>query len=234
MSVELTKFPRTKPNTHQSSFGSSDVANFGSSNVASFGSSDVASVKHQQREYSCLTGNNVTSTVSNSLLGFNDPYYTHEKQMTREFYNNIQCKNGVYQTIVKYRFIILDEDLLVDVGGLARFDHSNGYFEEKWMSAFEPVKVYISMLRYSQRSEATNKPHASTLAVEYRLLYTLLAYCLTYFEDVDLYPVCNELPPPVDSSDEESVVHLVQYHDLDAVEDDEEAEVDPEENSDDD
>ncbi|KAF1862510.1 hypothetical protein Lal_00014479 [Lupinus albus] len=42
VSVELAKIPRTKPNTHQANFGSSDVANFGSSNVANFGSSDVA------------------------------------------------------------------------------------------------------------------------------------------------------------------------------------------------
>ncbi|KAF1893087.1 hypothetical protein Lal_00035528 [Lupinus albus] len=47
---ELAKSSKTKPNTHQASFGSSDVAsfassdvaNFGSSNVVSFGSSDVA------------------------------------------------------------------------------------------------------------------------------------------------------------------------------------------------
>ncbi|KAF1895943.1 hypothetical protein Lal_00033893 [Lupinus albus] len=169
-------------------------------------------IKHQQKEYSSLTGKKVTSTASNSLLGFNDPYYAHEAQMTRlarfvgrgitptaytslswmiefgymfleffknqglhvcvelhgkmypslirEFYNNLQCKNGVYQTMVKDRFIILDEDLLVDVGGLARFDHPYGYFEEKWMSAFERVKVYRSMLRDSKR-----------------LTYTLLAYC---------------------------------------------------------
>ncbi|KAF1884105.1 hypothetical protein Lal_00046391 [Lupinus albus] len=41
--VELAKLSKTKPNTHQASFGSSNVASFGSSDVASFGSSDVAS-----------------------------------------------------------------------------------------------------------------------------------------------------------------------------------------------
>ncbi|KAF1858794.1 hypothetical protein Lal_00013717 [Lupinus albus] len=116
--------------------------------------------------------------------------------LIREFYSNLQCKNGVYQTMVKNIFIILDEDLLVDVGGLGRFDHPYGYFEEKLLSAFEPVRAYKNMLRDSQRHLATSKPTVSTLAMEYRLLYTLLVYCLAprdlHHDDpmeVDLYLV---------------------------------------------
>ncbi|KAF1888937.1 hypothetical protein Lal_00036650 [Lupinus albus] len=181
-------------------------------------------LKPQKKEYSGLVGNKVTLTASNSHLGHNDPHYAPEEQMARlanfegrgitpttytslswmtdygfvfpEFLKNqgLQCKNGVYQTMVKNRFIILDEDLLVDIGGLARFEHPYGYFEEKLMNAFEPVKVYRSMLRDSQRAEATNKPHVSTLVVEYRLLHTLIVYFLaprdTHHDDpteVDLY-----------------------------------------------
>ncbi|KAF1866206.1 hypothetical protein Lal_00024204 [Lupinus albus] len=100
--------------------------------------------------------------------------------MFPEFLKNqgVHCKNGVYQTMVKNIFIILDEDLLVDVGGLGRFDHPYGYFEEKLLSAFEPVRAYKNMLRDSQRHQATSKPIVSALAVEHRLLYTLLVYCL--------------------------------------------------------
>ncbi|KAF1888255.1 hypothetical protein Lal_00037362 [Lupinus albus] len=43
--------------------------------------------------------------------------------LIREFYSNFKCKNGVYQTMAKNIFIILDEDFLVDIGGLGRFDH---------------------------------------------------------------------------------------------------------------
>ncbi|KAF1888799.1 hypothetical protein Lal_00036841 [Lupinus albus] len=205
--------------------------------------------------------------------------------LIREFYSNLQCKNGVYQIMVKNIFIILDEDLLVDVGGLRRFDHLYGYIEEKLLSAFEPVRAYKTMLRDSQRHQATSKPIVTALAVEYRLLYTLLFYCLAprdlHHDDpteVDLYlmfalkenvridcphlillnmldfstssgalgysilisriiehalvDVSNtspKLPPPANSSDEELVVPLVQYHALDeanndeAKEDDEEA-----------
>ncbi|KAF1865888.1 hypothetical protein Lal_00033346 [Lupinus albus] len=114
--------------------------------------------------------------------------------LIREFYSNFQCKNGVYQTMVKNKFIILDEDLLVDVGGLGRFDHPYGYFEEKLLNAFEPVRAYRTMLRDSQRNQATNKPNVSTLALEYRLLHTLLVYCLAPSDlhhddptEVDLY-----------------------------------------------
>ncbi|KAF1868048.1 hypothetical protein Lal_00033989 [Lupinus albus] len=69
--------------------------------------------------------------------------------LIREFYSNFHCKNGVYQTMVKNIFIIMDEDLLVDVGGLGRFNHPYGYFEEKLLSAFEPVRAYRNMLRDS-------------------------------------------------------------------------------------
>ncbi|KAF1868124.1 hypothetical protein Lal_00018640 [Lupinus albus] len=44
----------------------------------------------------------------------------------------------------------------------------------------------------------------------------------SYFEDVDFYPESNEFPPPVNSSDEESIASMVQYHALD--ENDNEAE----------
>ncbi|KAF1878105.1 hypothetical protein Lal_00015091 [Lupinus albus] len=232
--------------------------------------------------------------------------------LIREFYSNLQCKNGVYQTMVKNIFIILDEDLLVDVGGLRRFDHPYGYFEEKLLSAFEPVRAYRNMLRDSQRHQATSKLTVTTLAVEYRLLYTLLVYCLAprdlHHDDptevdlylmfalkenvridwphlilqnmlgfstssnalgypilitkiiehalvdvsdigylitdpqdnliLDFYPESPELPPPANSSDEELVAPLVQYHALDeanndeAEEDDDEEEEDPSENSD--
>ncbi|KAF1885941.1 hypothetical protein Lal_00018482 [Lupinus albus] len=94
--------------------------------------------------------------------------------LIREFYSNFQHKNGIYQTMVKDKFIVLDEDLLVDVVGLDRFDHQYGYFEEKLLNSFEPAKVYKSMLRDSQQDKATNRPQASALAVEYRLLHTLL------------------------------------------------------------
>ncbi|KAF1869485.1 hypothetical protein Lal_00041638 [Lupinus albus] len=157
--------------------------------------------------------------------------------------------------MVKNIFIILDEDLLVDVGGLGRFDHSYGYFEEKLLSAFEPVRAYRNMLRDSQRHQATSKPIVTALAVEYRLLYTLLVYCLaprdlhhddpmevdlylmfalkengmwTYFEDADFYPQSSKLPPPANSLDEESVSPPVQYHALDEANNDE-AEEDDEE-----
>ncbi|KAF1881791.1 hypothetical protein Lal_00014541 [Lupinus albus] len=66
--------------------------------------------------------------------------------------------------------------------------------QEKLLSAFEPVRAYKSMLRDSQRHQATSKPTVTTLAVEYRLLYTLLVYCLAPRDlnhddptEVDLY-----------------------------------------------
>ncbi|KAF1856331.1 hypothetical protein Lal_00043541 [Lupinus albus] len=96
------------------------------------------------------------------------------QSLIREFYRNFKCKNGVYQTMVKNIFIILDEDILVDVGGLGRFDHPYGYFEEKLLSEFEPLRTYRTMLRDSQRHQATNKPFVSALAEEYKLMYTLL------------------------------------------------------------
>ncbi|KAF1866143.1 hypothetical protein Lal_00031447 [Lupinus albus] len=114
--------------------------------------------------------------------------------LIKEFYSKFQCKNGVYHTMVENIFIILDEDLLVDVGGLGRLDHPYGYFEEKFLNAFEPVKAYRTMLRDSQRSQASTKPHVSAFAVEYRLLHTLFVYCLAprdlHHDDpmeVDLY-----------------------------------------------
>ncbi|KAF1864547.1 hypothetical protein Lal_00043188 [Lupinus albus] len=80
--------------------------------------------------------------------------------LIREFYSNFQCKN---------RFIILDEDLIADVGGLARFGRPYGIFA---------VNAYRTMLRDTEHSVASQKPFAYALAVEYRMMFTLLAYCL--------------------------------------------------------
>ncbi|KAF1885896.1 hypothetical protein Lal_00015486 [Lupinus albus] len=174
----------------------------------------------QSKELFGLGEIKVASAASNSLLGHNDPFYAPEEQTAR--LAKFACKNGVYQTMVKNIFIILDEDFLVDVGGLGRFDHPYGYFEEKLLSDFEPLRTYKTMLRDSQQNQATNKPTVSALAVEYKLMYTLLDYCLaprdlrhddptecdgiwTYFEDVDFYPESTDLPPPENNSDEESV-----------------------------
>ncbi|KAF1898777.1 hypothetical protein Lal_00022722 [Lupinus albus] len=46
----------------------------------------------------------------------------------------------------------------------------------------------------------------------------------TYFEDVDPYPVCIELHLLVDSFNEESAAHPIQYHALDEIEDDDKEE----------
>ncbi|KAF1879815.1 hypothetical protein Lal_00039687 [Lupinus albus] len=66
--------------------------------------------------------------------------------LIREFYSNFQYENGVYQTMVKDRFIILDKDLMVDVGGFARFGRPYGTFEKKWLNIFTHVNAYKSML----------------------------------------------------------------------------------------
>ncbi|KAF1858802.1 hypothetical protein Lal_00013725 [Lupinus albus] len=197
--------------------------------------------------------------------------------LIREFYNNLRCKNGVYQTMVKNRFIILDEDSLVDVGGLARFDHPYGYFEEKLLNVFElvnenvrtdwPQLMLLNMLEFSTSSGALGYPILISRIIEHALVdlsdtgylitdpqenFIQVQYIhfhldiykydeiWTYFEDVDFYPVSNELPPLVNSSDEESAVPPVQYHALDEIDNEveeedseEEEEEDPEENSDD-
>ncbi|KAF1894651.1 hypothetical protein Lal_00027028 [Lupinus albus] len=205
--------------------------------------------------------------------------------LIREFYSNFQCKNGVYQTMVKNIFIIMDEDLLVVVGSLRRFDHPYGYFEEKLLSAFEPVRAYKNMLRDSHRHQATiveyiylmfalkenvriDWPHlillnmlsfsTSSGALGYPILISrIIEHALvdvsdtgymitdpqdnlimgqyihfhmdiykyegmwTYFEGADFYPESPELPPPTNSSDEESVAPHVQYHALDEANNDE-------------
>ncbi|KAF1888257.1 hypothetical protein Lal_00037365 [Lupinus albus] len=58
----------------------------------------------------------------------------------------------------------------------------------------QTTRTYITMSRDSQRHQATNKPTVYALAVEYRLLYTLLVYylapCDLHHDDpieVDLY-----------------------------------------------
>ncbi|KAF1864557.1 hypothetical protein Lal_00043198 [Lupinus albus] len=100
--------------------------------------------------------------------------------LIREFYSNLLCKNGVYQTMVKNIFIILDEDLLVDVGGLRRFDHPYGYFEEKLLSAFEHVRAYRNMLRDSQRHQATRYPILISKIIKHVLLDVLdIGYLIT-------------------------------------------------------
>ncbi|KAF1866224.1 hypothetical protein Lal_00024223 [Lupinus albus] len=75
--------------------------------------------------------------------------------LIREFYSNFQCKNGVYQTMVKDRFIILDEDLIAVVGCLTRFGRPYGTFEKKLLGLFTPVNAYRTMLRDTKRSVAS-------------------------------------------------------------------------------
>ncbi|KAF1891601.1 hypothetical protein Lal_00008029 [Lupinus albus] len=148
-------------------------------------------INPQSKELSGLVEIKVATAASYSLLGHNDPFYAPEEQIARlskiagrgitptgytnlswmtdsgfmfpEFLKNQgqQCKNGVYQTMVKNIFIIMDEDLLVDVGGLGRFDHPYGYFEEKLLSAFEPD--YLKCFRNSKRKGEflnTHKPNS--------------------------------------------------------------------------
>ncbi|KAF1879718.1 hypothetical protein Lal_00039774 [Lupinus albus] len=140
-----------------------------------------------------LTGNTLKHVVPNTLLGNRDPYYALELQLTRlskfegraitpTAYTNLSwmsesgflfpqfLRNQGVQVFVE----MYDEDLMVDVGSFAWFDHPHGTLEKKWMSAFAPVKAFRSMMRDSKRSEATNRSRASTLDVEYRLMYTLL------------------------------------------------------------
>ncbi|KAF1898754.1 hypothetical protein Lal_00000656 [Lupinus albus] len=182
--------------------------------------------------------------------------------LIREFYSNFQCKNGVYQTMVKNRFIILEEDLLVEVGGLGRFDHPNGYFEDKLLNAFEPVDLYLmfamrenvridwphlmllNKLGFSTSFGTLRYPILISRIIEHALVdISDIGYLIidpqenfilgkyiefhmdiyrydgiwTYFEDVDFYPESNELPPLVNSSDEESAAPTVQYHALDEI-----------------
>ncbi|KAF1889049.1 hypothetical protein Lal_00043368 [Lupinus albus] len=149
-------------------------------------------------------------------------------------------------------FIILDDDLLVNVGGLVRFDHPYGYFEEKTLSDFEPVRAYRNMLRESQIIEHALvdvsdigyliiDPQENLILGQYIHFHMdIYKYhgMWTYFEDADFYPESTELPPPVNNSDEELVAPSVQFHALDEVnndeaeEDDEEEEEDPSEGSD--
>ncbi|KAF1891448.1 hypothetical protein Lal_00017084 [Lupinus albus] len=64
--------------------------------------------------------------------------------------------------MVKDRFIILYEDLMVDVGGFARFGRPYGIFEKKWLGQFTHINTYRTMLRDTKRSKALNKPrHAN-------------------------------------------------------------------------
>ncbi|KAF1864681.1 hypothetical protein Lal_00031999 [Lupinus albus] len=158
----------------------------------------MSSPKRQRIASHSYPGFDNSSVISNSLFGFRDPYYASNLKLAR--------------------FIVLDEDLLVDVARLARFDHQYGHFEGKKLNSFEPVKVYKSMLRDSQQY------------IHFHLDIYKYDGVWTYFEDVDFYPVSNELPPPVDDSDEDTIVHPVHYHALDEVED---VEDDPEEDSDD-
>ncbi|KAF1885741.1 hypothetical protein Lal_00043361 [Lupinus albus] len=61
------------------------------------------------------------------------------------------CANKSLKIINKSTCLSLPIDILVDVGGLGRFDHPYGYFEEKLLSEFEPLRTYRTMLRDSQR-----------------------------------------------------------------------------------
>ncbi|KAF1864693.1 hypothetical protein Lal_00032011 [Lupinus albus] len=98
--------------------------------------------------------------------------------LIREFYSNFQCKNEVFLTMIKGKFIVLNEELLMEVGGFKCFEYQYGTFERKMMNSFEPVNVYRSLLRNIDHCDARSKPHATSLAVEYRLMYILIAYSL--------------------------------------------------------
>ncbi|KAF1884279.1 hypothetical protein Lal_00042931 [Lupinus albus] len=262
-----------------------------------------------------------SSVISNSLFGFRDPYcasdlklarlakftdrgitltcYTNLSWMTESGfifpellrYQGVQCKNGVYQTMVKDRFIILDEDLIADVGGLARFgrpyalaveyrmmftllayclisqhtNHTEPTIDDLFLlfairerqRVNRPKLILLYMLEFSVATsgslgypllisriieealvDVSDKPFILTDISQHLLLgtciYNHLNICKvdgawTYFEDINASPCGNELPPPLDDSNEDTVAHPVHYQALDEVEDDED---DPEEDSD--
>ncbi|KAF1870598.1 hypothetical protein Lal_00025896, partial [Lupinus albus] len=47
-----------------------------------------------------------------------DPYYSPALQAEREFYSNFQFKDDAYVSLVKGKLFTLDEDLVLQVGGL--------------------------------------------------------------------------------------------------------------------
>ncbi|KAF1884238.1 hypothetical protein Lal_00035308 [Lupinus albus] len=217
--------------------------------------------------------------------------------LIREFYSNFHCKNGVYQTMVKDMFIILDEDLIADVRGLARFGRPYGTFEKKLLGRCRisndvhllayclvprhtnhtkptiddlflifairerqrvnwPKLILLYRLEFSVATsgslayplliswiieealvDVSDTPFILTNISEHLLIGTCIYHYLdickvdgawTYCEDINAYLGGIDLPPLVDDSDEDTVVHPVQYQALDEVEDDED---DPEEDS---
>ncbi|KAF1892832.1 hypothetical protein Lal_00035476 [Lupinus albus] len=98
VSVELAKLPRTKPNTDQANFGSSDIANFGSSNVASFGSSDVANFGSSNVE--SFGSSDVASFGSSDVASFGSSYVaSFGSSDVASFGSNEKCK--IFKTVMQ-------------------------------------------------------------------------------------------------------------------------------------
>ncbi|KAF1869451.1 hypothetical protein Lal_00022896 [Lupinus albus] len=66
--------------------------------------------------------------------------------LVREFYNNFQYKEEVYISLVSGKFITLDSQLFMDVGGLSSTGLPLGDCENELWNSFDAVEMYKSCL----------------------------------------------------------------------------------------
>ncbi|KAF1872344.1 hypothetical protein Lal_00016642 [Lupinus albus] len=113
--------------------------------------------------------------------------------LVRKFYRNFQYKDGKYVTVVKGKFITLDEELFLEVGGLARDCSPLGDWNNEMWNSYDSTEMYKSCIRgphYYVQGELTK---AGSMTFENRLLHYRIVYVLVQQNINHAQPTGNDL-----------------------------------------
>ncbi|KAF1877128.1 hypothetical protein Lal_00015789 [Lupinus albus] len=131
-----------------------------------------------------------SSAISNSLFGFRNPYYASDLKLARlakftdrgitlTCYTNLSwmIESGfTFHELLRYQGVQVCVELYGKMyPSLIREFYSNFQYKN---GVYQTMVKDRTTLRDTKRSVASQKPYAYALVVEYRMMFTLLAYCL--------------------------------------------------------
>ncbi|KAF1877160.1 hypothetical protein Lal_00015822 [Lupinus albus] len=113
--------------------------------------------------------------------------------LVREFYANFQQKDGGSRNLVQGRLIVLNNELFMDVGGLASDGAPLGNCEDEKWSAYDSIEMYKSCLRAPHCYVPGELTKSGSLSFENKLLHELIAYMLVKCNTNHAQPTVNNL-----------------------------------------
>ncbi|KAF1883346.1 hypothetical protein Lal_00042227, partial [Lupinus albus] len=113
--------------------------------------------------------------------------------LVRELYSNFQYKDGNYVSFVKGKLISLNDELFLEVGGLASDGSPLGGCNNELWNLYDTTEMYLSCLRrpyYYVQGEFTK---VGSMTIENNLFHYLITYVLVQRNTNHAQPTGNDL-----------------------------------------